>query len=136
MSAQVSQTPDAARAEAARKLAERDNGIRAAAIKEGRRLERIDADAQTKLIRAEHAGAMAAQLAGFEREEAKAVNAAYHRGALHWSPISMIVGAALACAAVFTMQGVIWDTATQAFREQAMTGAILSAGERSLPDRN
>jgi hypothetical protein len=40
----------------------------------------------------------------------------------------------LACGAIFAMQGIIWDTATRSFREQAMTGAIISSqgdGERN-----
>ena len=41
--------------------------------------------------------------------------------------IGVPAGMILACGAIFAMQGVIWDTATRSFREQAMTGALISS---------
>jgi hypothetical protein len=48
----------------------------------------------------------------------------------------IVIGAMLACLAIFAMQQVIWDTAARSFREQAMTGAMLSSqDERELYSR-
>ena len=44
-------------------------------------------------------------------------------------------GVVSAAAIILVMQGVIWNTAAHSFREQAMTGAILSAGDQTLPPR-
>lgn len=63
---------------------------------------------------------------GHEREEAKHAIGNRWRGRVE----GIIAGAALACLAIFIMQGVIWDTAARSFREQAMTGALLSSQEQ------
>jgi hypothetical protein len=62
-------------------------------------------------------------------EEAKHGRFRFYQGVA----VGGIVFSAITCLAIFAMQGVIWDTAARSFREQAMTGAILSAGERELP---
>jgi hypothetical protein len=49
--------------------------------------------------------------------------------------IGVPAGMILACGAIFAMQGIIWDTATRSFREQAMTGALISThGEQERSD--
>lgn len=56
------------------------------------------------------------------REEAKHAIGNRWRGRVE----GVVLGGALVCVAIFAMQGVIWDTAARSFREQAMTGALLS----------
>ena len=112
----------------------REQGIRAQAVKEGRQArereilatlgtQTLQDASQLTQLRQERDARPTAQ------EEAKHGRHRFYQGAT----LGLIIGAALGCLAIFSMQGVIWDTATQAFREQAMTGAILSAGEREIP---
>ena len=50
----------------------------------------------------------------------------YHQAAWHFGIGAFAVGIAASAMLIFAMQGVIWDTAARSFREQAMTGAMLS----------
>ena len=125
--AEVVHTPEAARAAALAKIEAREKAIHANAVKQGRTAERTDMlkalgvqaleDAsQLSQIRAERDARPTAS------EEQKHGRFRFYQG----TAVGMIAGALLACIAIFAMQGVIWDTAARSFREQAMTGALLS----------
>lgn len=136
MTASVSQTPDAQRVEAVRKLQERDNLTVARGIKEGRRLERIEADKATDLLKAEHKGALETQLAGFEREEAKHVKAGYWKGfAMGSVLVGALVGGGLALYAAAIINPA-FDAAARMQMQQSIVDDVRTAGQRSLPDRN
>ena len=129
------QLPEATRANALAKIKAREDAIKANAIGQGRKLERADATQEMARMSAAHTAAINATETAFEKavEKTGSLQRAigYHKAAWQFGIAGAIVGAALACFAVFTMQGVIWDTAARSFREQAMTGAMLSSqGER------
>lgn len=115
---------------------QREQGIRANAIKQGRELERkeicekagvtvLDDISILHQIRVEHAAADQANELRWMREEAK------HGKYKWWVGYAFGIATALPATAalILAMQGVIWDTAARNFREQAMTGAVLSAGQ-------
>ena len=109
---------------------QREDGIRAAAIKQGRSLERAEIFATLGAQTVEEASQLAQIRAErdarpTQAEELKHGRHRFYQGAV----VGIVAGALLACVAIFTMQRVIWDTAARSFREQAMTGAILS-GQR------
>lgn len=126
----------AERLAAAKRVQEqRENGIRAQAIKQGRELERQDLQRAAGVatleeisllaqVRQEHAQELQRVETQWQREERK------HGRHQRWLGLSfgIPIGMVFACIAIFLMQGVIWQTATDAFREQAMTGALLSGG--------
>ena len=109
---------------------QREDGIRAAAIKQGRQLERQELLQALGVQKLEDASELAHIRAErdarpTQAEELKHGRHRFYQGAV----VGIVAGALLACVAIFTMQRVIWDTAARSFREQAMTGAILS-GQR------
>lgn len=72
-----------------------------------------------------HASAIAKLEATHAKVERRAVQGARAFGAL----LGLAGGAILAAAIILMMQDVIWATATDSFREQAMTGALLRGSE-------
>jgi hypothetical protein len=131
----VSALPQATREAALAKVKAREDGIRAQAIRQGREAERKDMLQALGIQRIEEASQLAQLRA--ERDARPTVGEeAKHGRHQRWLgfAIGVPVGMILACAAIFAMQGIIWDTATRSFREQAMTGAIISSqgeGERN-----
>lgn len=136
MDAQPLQTQADRLAAAKRAQEQRENGIRAQAIKQGRELERMDIQRAAGVaaieeisllaqVRLEHAAHMQANESRWEREERKYGAGKFWLGAAFGISIGLVAAAAI----ILAMQGVIWDTAIASFREQAMTGALLS-GER------
>lgn len=112
----------------------------AAHIKEGRRRERKDQEIERVKAAAAHAAAIkehSAALKAAEDAYRVAASTAHKAGHAHgfWKGVGVggVIFGALACIAIFAMQGVIWDTATRAFREQAMTGALLSTQDDGRP---
>jgi hypothetical protein len=94
----------------------------AAGIREGKRRARVEfADAMT-VAAAVIDEAKELRLRPTLAEEIKHGRFRFYQGIA----AGIIAGSLLACVAIFTMQGVIWDTAARSFREQAMTGALLS----------
>lgn len=135
MSADIAQTPEARQAEARAKIKAREDGIRANAIKEGRTLERRDLLARLGAQAIEEASQLAILRKERDERPTRAEEAKHVRGAMGWGMLwGAILGAAIMCAAIFIMQGVIWDTAARSFREQAMTGAMLSSQQERSPD--
>lgn len=129
------QLPEARRAEALAKVKAREDGIRAAAIKQGRTLERNDILKALGVQALEEASHVARLTA--ERDARVTIQEERKHGRhQRWLGIGMGVpiGMVLACLAILAMQGVIWDTATRSFREQAMTGAIISSQDRERGD--
>lgn len=131
---ELAQTPQAQQASAAAQLKKLNDGHRAKGAQEGRAAERkelIERFGQAVFDQFNMLDAFEAKLrAGYEREEQK------HGRHQRWLgfAIGVPAGMILACGAIFAMQGIIWDTATRSFREQAMTGAIISSqgeGERN-----
>lgn len=127
---EAAKLPDAQRLEALARVKQREDGIRAAAIKQGRQLERqelFQALGAQSLADASHLNQIRAERDArpTRAEELKHGRHRFYQGAV----AGIVAGALLACIAIFTMQSVIWDTAARSFREQAMTGAILS-GQR------
>lgn len=121
-------------AEARKKQEQREQGIRAQAIKQGREAERNDILKALGVQRIEDASTSAQLRAERDArptrdEELKHGRHRFYQGGL----LGVCIGAMLASALIFAMQGMIWDTAARNFREQAMTGAILRAGEETLP---
>lgn len=127
--------PFAAGASAAVRLKQREDAIRANAIKVGRQAERAEMLKTLGVKALEDVTAipvMRADLdARWQREEAKHGRFRFYQGA----SLGICAGALLGCALILLMQDAIWDAATRSFREQAMTGAILSAQEpgRDVP---
>lgn len=109
----------------------RERGIRNQALGEGAKKER-------EKLSKEHKAALDAATLAYEHAASKAHKAGhahgYHKAGWQFGIAGVVLGAVLACAAIFTMQKVIWDTATRSFREQAMTGALLSTHEERTPD--
>lgn len=107
--------------------ANREKGIHANAVKQGRIAERTEILTQLGAQTLADAS-QAAQLRA-ERDARPTLNEERKHGRHRfWQGIA--VGAAI-CAPlvaliILTMQSVIWDTAARSFREQAMTGAVLS----------
>lgn len=109
---------------------QREDGIRAAAIKQGRQLERQELLQALGVQKLEDASELAQIRAERDARPTRAEELKHGRHRFYQGAVAGIVaGALLACIAIFTMQSVIWDTAARSFREQAMTGAILS-GQR------
>jgi hypothetical protein len=127
--------PQATREAALAKVKAREDGIRAQAIRQGREAERKDMLQALGVQRIEEASQLAQLRA--ERDARPTVGEeAKHGRHQRWLgfAIGVPAGMILACGAIFAMQGIIWDTATRSFREQAMTGAIISSqgdGERN-----
>jgi hypothetical protein len=131
----VSALPEATRAAALAKVKAREDGIRAQAIRQGREAERKDMLQALGIQRIEEASQLA-QLRAERDARPTAGEEAKHGRHQRWLgfAIGVPAGMILACGAIFAMQGIIWDTATRSFREQAMTGAIISSqgdGERN-----
>lgn len=127
MSAEIAHTPEALRAQVIAKQKAREDGIRAQAIKQGRQLERAEVLQALGVQRIEDASDLERVCAERDArptvsEERKHGRHRFYQGAV----VGIVAGALLACMAIFTMQRVIWDTAARSFREQAMTGALLS----------
>ena len=115
---------------------QREQGLRGQAKREGREerereilqqagVAAIDEISMLAQIRAEHdAEKRQIELRWF-REEQK------HGGGKWWQgyAFGLVCGVPASAAIILLMQGVIWDTAARNFREQAMTGAVLSAGQ-------
>jgi hypothetical protein len=132
---ELAQTPEATRAAALAKVKAREDGIRAQAIRQGREAERKDMLQALGIQRIEEASQLA-QLRAERDARPTAGEEAKHGRHQRWLgfAIGVPAGMILACGAIFAMQGIIWDTATRSFREQAMTGAIISSqgdGERN-----
>jgi hypothetical protein len=88
-------------------------------------IQRIEEASQLAILRAERD---ARPTAGEEAKHGR------HQRWLGFA-IGVPAGMILACGAIFAMQGIIWDTATRSFREQAMTGALISThGEQERSD--
>ncbi len=132
----VSALPEATRAAALAKVKAREDGIRAQAIRQGREAERKDMLQALGIQRIEEASQLAILRA--ERDaRPTAGEEAKHGRHQRWLgfAIGVPAGMILACGAIFAMQGIIWDTATRSFREQAMTGALISThGEQERSD--
>lgn len=125
---ELAQTPEAARLKAQATLKAREDGIRAAAIKQGRTLERAEIMQALGVQRVEEASQINRLIA--ERDARPTLSEEQKHGRhQRWLGFAVGVpaGMMLACLAIFMMQGIIWDTATRSFREQAMTGAIISS---------
>jgi hypothetical protein len=132
----VSALPEATRAAALAKVKAREDGIRAQAIRQGREAERKDMLQALGIQRIEEASQLA-QLRAERDARPTAGEEAKHGRHQRWLgfAIGVPAGMILACGAIFAMQGIIWDTATRSFREQAMTGALISThGEQERSD--
>jgi len=138
--ANIAQTPAAAQEAARAAIKQREDGIRAQAIGEGRKLERADilktVGAATieeisllEQVRFEHAAQLQAYEARWEREEAK------HGRHRFWQGItlgSIIAGLGWGAFQLYTFNA-ISETIAQTTRQDVMTGAIVRAhseGER------
>jgi hypothetical protein len=124
---ELAQTPAARQEEARARIKAREDGIRANAIKQGRELERKEMFNRLGVQRYEEASQLNQLRA--ERDERPTPDAErkHVRGALGWGMLwGFITGGAFATIVIMLMQGIIWDTAARSFREQAMTGAMLS----------
>jgi hypothetical protein len=132
----VSALPQATREAALAKVKAREDGIRAQAIRQGREAERKDMLQALGIQRIEEASQLA-QLRAERDARPTAGEEAKHGRHQRWLgfAIGVPAGMILACGAIFAMQGIIWDTATRSFREQAMTGALISThGEQERSD--
>ena len=132
----VSALPEATRAAALAKVKAREDGIRAQAIRQGREAERKDMLQALGVQRIEEASQLA-QLRAERDARPTTGEEAKHGRHQRWLgfAIGVPAGMILACGAIFAMQGIIWDTATRSFREQAMTGALISThGEQERSD--
>ena len=131
----IDQTPIAAQISATARLKQREDAIRANGIKQGRIAERAEMLTALGVKALEDVTAIPAMKADldarWQREEAKHGRFRFYQGGV----LGITAGIILGCAMILAMQDAIWDAATRSFREQAMTGAILSAqpAERDLP---
>jgi hypothetical protein len=109
------------------KLKARDRANRTAGIAEGKK--RALAELAKIGLQTQEEYSQLAQLRAERDARPTAGEEAKHGRHQRWLgfAIGVPAGMILACAAIFAMQGIIWDTATRSFREQAMTGAIISS---------
>lgn len=99
-------------------------------VKRAKAEERAAVLAQVGAKTLEEISTVPAIKAEMQSQHAAQIRLALRHGRWFGGAIGMAVGAALACASILAMQSVIWDTAAQNFREQAMTGALLRSGDQ------
>lgn len=114
----------------------REQGIKAQAIGEGRKLERTDILKALGAQTLKDASWVEILVKERDARPTREEERKHVRGALGWGMLwGAVMGAALATIALFAMQGAIWDAAVRSFSQQAMTGAIIRSGEQTLPER-
>lgn len=134
MSAEIAHTPEALRAQVIAKQKAREDGIRAQAIKQGRQLERAEVLQALGVQRIEDASDLERVCA--ERDARPTVSEERKHGRHRFwqgATVGVITGMIAASLLILFMQGLIWDTAARSFREQAMTGALLSSQREPQP---
>jgi hypothetical protein len=125
--AEPAQLPEAIRAQRLATIKQREDGVRAAAIKQGRILERQEIFQALGAKTVEDASQVA-QLRS-ERDARPTLSEEMKHGRFRfWQGVAFggVIFSVFTATVIFVMQGVIWDTAARSFREQAMTGALLS----------
>lgn len=115
---------------------ERKTYAYAAAIREGIRRQKLKQTEATEAMRAAQADEVARVQAASATQAAAMQRLAVRHGRWLGGAVGLLIGTVLACVGILAMQGVIWDTAAQSFREQAMTGAILRSAESEPTDRD